>query len=103
MAESNPDEKAALGADPRRGSQNGLAERYCPAPSRSSQCARLLRYLQHKGRADTRDIRSALAIMSPAARVYDLRHRHGHDITSVRDRITGIATYVLMVGGRSNA
>ena len=96
MDDISRDEKAALGAS-RRGSEKTVG-RHSPAPSRGTQCARLLRYLRRKGRADTRDIRAALDIMSPAARIYDLRYRHGLDIIAMYDRATKIATYVLMRG-----
>ena len=90
-------EKAALGAS-RRGSKKKTVDHHCPPPSRGTQCARLLRYLRRKGRADTVDIRAALGILSPAARIFDLRYRHGLDIRAIYDSETRVATYVLMRG-----
>lgn len=81
-----------------RGSDKAIRQTQYPAESARSQCARLLRHLREHGRIDTREARRHLDIMSPAARVYDLRHKVGVDILSVINPDSRIATYVL-VGG----
>lgn len=85
------------------GSEKGIRHTHYPAESARSQCARLLRYLREHGRIDTREARRQLDIMSPAARVYDLRYKVGVDITSVIHPESRVATYVLRSGGADHA
>ncbi|QVL46680.1 MAG: hypothetical protein KFB96_12945 [Thiocapsa sp.] len=91
--------KTALDGESRRGSRKGIGRTHYPAESARSQCARLLRHLREHGRIDTREARSRLDIMSPAARVYDLRYKVGVDILSVINPDSRVATYILKPGG----
>lgn len=47
--------------------------------SKTAQCARLLAYLQDFGQISTSEARELLAVMSPAARVMELR-RLGYSV-----------------------
>ena len=71
--------------------------------SAHNQRLRLLAYLTRHGAVTTIEARAALAIMSPAARIWELRNRAGVDIITERDR-RGIATYrLLAVAGGDHA
>lgn len=48
------------------------------------QRARLLAHLKQFGSATTIELRRDLDVMMPAARVHELRHRYGHNITMAR-------------------
>jgi hypothetical protein len=90
--------KTALDGESRRGSRKTIRQPHYPAESARSQRARLLRYLRENGRIDTKEARSKLDIMSPAARIFELRYRDGLDILSVIDSRSRVATYVLPGG-----
>jgi hypothetical protein len=95
--------KTALDGESRRGSGKAIGQRHYPAESARSQCARLLRHLREHGRIDTCEARSRLEIMSPAARIFDLKYRDGLNVMSVIDPSTRVATYVLLPGGPADA
>lgn len=52
--------------------------------SSEAQRARLLTHLKEFGSATTIELRRDLDVMMPAARVHELRHRFGLNITMVR-------------------
>ncbi len=96
-----PPKKTALDGESRRGSREGVRQtHYHPQPSRS-QRAKLRAYLKLHGSADTVEIRAKLNILSPAARIYDLKFKDGLDILSVPDPDTRIAMYHLLGGADS--
>ena len=69
-----------------------------------NQRLRLLDYLKMHGTITTLQARSLLNILSPAARIFELRHNHGYRINKVgiayytiaKSKHTGIAKYVLL-------
>ena len=69
-----------------------------------NQRLRLLNYLKTHGTITTLQARSELDILAPAARIWELRHRQGHNIkrvnvadyTKAKHKHTGIAKYVLV-------
>ena len=76
--------------------------------SAEAQRARLLDALRCAP-ITTIEARRNLDILMPAARVHELKHRHGHDIRTLRVRqetdsgkLHSIAKYVLFVGGVSH-
>jgi hypothetical protein len=69
-----------------------------PHATAETQRRRLHAYLRVHGNISTVEARAKLAIMAPAARIWELRHDEGHPIRTERDRY-GIATYHLAGGG----
>ena len=69
-----------------------------------NQRLRLLDYLKTHGTITTLQARSLLDILSPAARIFELRHNFGYlinkieiaDYTDAKRKHTGIAKYVLV-------
>ena len=69
-----------------------------------NQRLRLLDYLKTHGTITTLQARSELDILSPAARIFELRHNFGYlinkieiaDYTEAKRKHTGIAKYVLV-------
>jgi hypothetical protein len=92
--------KAATGGNGSGSRKGNRPTHYRPQSSRS-QRAKLKAYLKLHGSADTVEIRSALNILSPAARIYDLKYKDGLDILSVPDPDTRIAMYHLLGGADS--
>ena len=81
-----------------RGRGNGAGD--YPGHSAATQRIKLLRHLRERGHISTLEAR-ALAVMSPAARIFELRGE-GHPIVTLRDSHR-IARYVLLpaaAGGR---
>ena len=76
-----------------RGRGNG-ATNY-PHATAATQRRRLHAYLKVHGNISTVEARAELAIMAPAARVWELRHDEGHRIITERD-IRGVARYYLL-------
>ncbi|MDP3334541.1 MAG: helix-turn-helix domain-containing protein [Methylococcaceae bacterium] len=52
--------------------------------SSEAQRARLLEHLKQFGSATTIELRRDLDVMMPAARVHELRHKFGHNITMAK-------------------
>lgn len=61
----------------------------------SRQREKLLAYLIEHGHITTLGARADLAILAPAARIWELRHEDGHHIITFRDG-RRVARYVLM-------
>ena len=73
--------------------------------SSEAQRARLLAHLKEFGSATTIELRRDLDVMMPAARVHELRHKMGHNITMARvyqptdsGKIHRVARYFLHEG-----
>jgi hypothetical protein len=73
--------------------------------SSEAQRARLLAHLKQFGSATTIELRRDLDVMMPAARVHELRHHFGHNITMARvyqptdgGKMHRVARYFLHVG-----
>lgn len=81
-----------------RGQESAYGKTNYPHHRAATQRRRLLAYLRANGHISTLEARAALAILAPAARVWELRHNEGHPIRTERDRY-GIATYHLAGGG----
>lgn len=81
----------------RRGSRESNVFRrvHRTAESAESQRIRLVRYLARHGHVDTLEARDRLAIMSVAARIFELK-RSGFSILSIPDEDSRIATYHLI-------
>lgn len=83
---------------------NSLDSHYADL-SGDAQRKRLMDAL-HCGPVTTIEARRNLDILMPAARIYELKHLHGHDIQTIRIRqetdsgkLHCVAKYVLFVGG----
>ena len=76
-----------------RGGGNGVTN--YPHASAETQRRRLHAYLRVHGNISTIEARAELAIMAPAARVWELRHDEGHHIITERD-LHGVARYHLL-------
>ena len=72
--------------------------------SAKAQCAKILKYLKEEGGLSTLDAREKLGIMSPAARIFELKEGGypivtvwmiEHDVTGTPHRI---AKYILLIG-----
>ncbi len=81
------------------GSSKAIRQTHYPAEAGRSQCARLLKHLRDIGPIDTREARDKLDIMSPAARIFDLRWKVGLAIEKITDPRSKVATYTLKPGG----
>ncbi len=68
-----------------------------PPSKAGTQRLKLLRYLERHGHITTLEARAALAIMAPAARVWELRHKAGYRILTHRDHHR-VARYSLLPG-----
>ena len=66
-----------------------------PHATAATQRRRLHAYLRDHGNISTIEARAELAIMAPAARVWELRHDEGHHIITERD-LHGVARYYLL-------
>lgn len=94
-------EKAVTDSASDHGSGQASRQRYSNRRSidAESQRARLLAYLIERGSVSTLEARGrALRIMSPAARVLELRE-DGHPIVTTWDQRQGCARYRLAGGG----
>jgi hypothetical protein len=70
---------------------------YCPPETRATQRATILGHLKRHGSISTIEARLHYFIMSPAARVLELK-RQGHTILTERDRRQRCARYHLAAG-----
>lgn len=75
------------------GGGNGVTN--YPHASAETQRRRLHAYLRDHGNISTIEARAELAIMAPAARVWELRHDEGHRIITERDSHR-VARYYLL-------
>lgn len=73
--------------------------------SSEAQRARLLAHLKQFGSATTIELRRDLDVMMPAARVHELRHKFGYNITMARvyqptdsGKMHRVARYFIHVG-----
>ena len=90
---------AAPGEQPGHGAREEASSQ-CdfPPSTAAAQRQRLLAYLKLNGSVSTLEARAALAIMAPAARIWELKNRAGHRIITHRDH-RRIATYFLLPPG----
>ena len=89
---------AAPGEQPGHGAREEASSQ-CdfPPSTAAAQRQRLLAYLKLNGSVSTLEARAALAIMAPAARVFELRHQAGFRILTHRDH-RRVARYILLPG-----
>ena len=90
------DESRASGSETRRrGGRGETSETNYPHAAADIQRRRIIRYLRQHGSITTIEARAELAIMAPAARIWELRHDEGHRIITQRDS-HGVARYHLL-------
>lgn len=87
-------ESRAVGDQSDRSGRGNGAGNY-PYATAATQRRRLHAYLRDHGNISTTEARAALAIMAPAARVWELRHDEGHRIITERDSHR-VARYYLL-------
>ena len=87
-------EGRAVGDQSDRSGRGNGSENY-PHATAATQRRRLHAYLRDHGNISTIEARAELAIMAPAARVWELRHDEGHRIITERDS-HGVARYHLL-------
>ncbi len=90
-------ENAAPGEQPGRGAREASSDFNFPPSTASAQRSKLLAYLERNGSVSTIEARAALAILAPAARIWELRHQGGFRILTHRDR-RRVARYILLPG-----
>ena len=91
-------ENAAPGEQPGHGAKQASSQDDFPPSQAGTQRLKLLAYLKRHGHISTIEARAALAIMAPAARIWELKNRAGHRIITHRDH-RRIATYFLLPPG----
>jgi hypothetical protein len=95
---SRQNEAAALAGARGESDMGSAGAEYCPPEDRANQRAIILSHLRRHGSISTIEARLQHHIMSPAARVLELK-RQGHIILTERDPRQKCARYHLQVNG----
>ncbi len=92
------EESRASGSETRpRGGRDETSETNYPHATSQTQRHRIYDWLKKHRHISTVEARQELAIMSPAARIFELRHDEGHPILTIREE-HGVARYHLLHG-----